>query len=363
MLTTYVDFVPKLNEEVHMVRGVGIIGSGPGASALHAPTLSRLSSEFAIVHVADGGSGRAVELARRHGARSSMGVDELLADPNVEVVVLCSPPHEHAAQVLAAVAAGKRAILAEKPLATTLADAEAVIAACRDAGVALVVGTNHLFDPAWDRAKHHLVGLGERVQTVSVTVALPPNGALHDLVTESTQLVTTGPGRGIPDFENVEVAASVVRQLVLGLAIHDLPLLRDLVPRVEDVVYARAVAPIGYAIGYRGLSTSVQLSAVMLPDGAEAFWRIRLTTATDIVDVEFPPAFVHDGSATASVRGATGVVTSYPRDIEDGYLREWSVLAALMNGDQAVEYDELLDDMRYALTLADAASAAVRSAA
>lgn len=346
-----------------MVRGVGIIGSGPGASALHAPTLSRLASEFRIVHVADGGSGRAAELARRHEARASVGIDDLLADPSVEVVVLCSPPHEHAAQVLAAVAAGKRAILAEKPLATNLDDAEAVIAACRDAGVALVVGTNHLFDPAWDRAKHHLVGLGERVQTVSVTVALPPNAPLHDLVTESTLLVAAGPGRATPDFANAEVAASVVRQLVLGLAIHDLPLLRDLVPRVDTLVYARAVAPIGYAIGYRGPSTSVQLSAVMLPRGAEAFWRIRLTTATDIVDVEFPPAFVHDGSAMATVRSAGGVVTSYPRDIDDGYLREWTVLAALMDGEQAVEYDELLDDMRYALALADAAAAAVRSAA
>src|SRR6478736_4181940 len=126
------------------------------------------------------GSGRAAELAARVGARSSSGIDELLADDRVSVVLLCTPPAEHAAQILASVAAGKRAILCEKPLATTVADAEAVVRACRAAGTALLVGTNHLYDPAWGRAKHHLLAGGHQVRAISVTLALPPNGRYHD---------------------------------------------------------------------------------------------------------------------------------------------------------------------------------------
>ena len=48
--------------------------------------------------------------------------------------------------------------------------------------------------------------------------------------------------------------------------------------------------------------------------------------------------------------------TTYPIDPDDGYLAEWRALADLLSGASVVEYDELLDDARYALTLADAAA-------
>src|SRR4051794_31264182 len=136
--------------------GVGIIGAGPGVAALHSPTLARLTGQFQIVHVSDSGSGRAEEIAARTAARWSSGFAELLADPAVEVVAVCSPPSQHAEQVVAAIEAGKRGIFCEKPIATTLDDAVAVVEACRRARVPLLVGTNHLFDHAWGRARHHL---------------------------------------------------------------------------------------------------------------------------------------------------------------------------------------------------------------
>src|SRR4051794_23693842 len=228
-----------------MPYGVGIIGAGPGVRALHAPTLARLPDDFALVHVSDSGSGRAEEIARPIGARWSVGIEELLGDPAVEVVAVCSPPALHAEQVLAAIDAGKRAVFCEKPLATNLDDAIRVVEACRAAAVPLLVGTNHLFDPSWGRVRHHLAAAGQ-VRAISVTVALPPNDRYHSLVTESRP--SGGASRGAPDLGNPAIAASVVRQLLTGLAIHDLPLLRDLAPDFEDVVYARAVAPIGYAV-------------------------------------------------------------------------------------------------------------------
>ena len=109
-----------------MPYGVGIIGAGPGVAALHLPTLARLSEEFEVVHVSDAGSGRAARLAERVGARSSPGSTTCSRTSASRSWSLCSPPAEHAGQILASVAAGKRAILCEKPLATTVADAEAV---------------------------------------------------------------------------------------------------------------------------------------------------------------------------------------------------------------------------------------------
>jgi predicted dehydrogenase len=337
--------------------GVGVIGAGPGVAALHLPTLSRLPEHFDVVHVSDGGSGRAAALVARSGARASTGVDELLADPRVEVVAICSPPDQHAAHIVASVTAHKRAIFCEKPIATTVKDAEAVVDLCRKAGVALVVGTNHLFDVAWGRAKHFLVASGHPVSSISVTVAIPPNGRYHDTVTETDGGLPAAGRR--PDLADPAVAASVVRQLVSGLAVHDLPILRDLAPSFERIVYARAIEPVGYALAFVASGIPITLTTVMLAGGADALWRLSISTAVDRIDVSFPPSFTHAGSATVRVHTPDGRATTYARAADDGYLAEWRAMAELIAGTDAVEYDELAEDARYGLRLADAAADAV----
>lgn len=341
-----------------MSRGVGVIGAGPGVAALHVPTLARLGDRFHVAHIADHGSGRAAELADRLGVAASQGTTELLADPAVEVVAICSPPAEHARHILDAVGAGARAILCEKPLATTRDDALAVVDACRRAGVVLLVATNHFYDAAWDRAKHHLVALEGEVRTIAVTVTLPPNDRYHAVVTELEQVAPHA--RSAPDLSDRELAAAVVRQLVLGLAVHDLPAVRDLALDFEGVDFAVPVPPIGYMIGFRAGGVRVVMTAVMLPDGADAFWRFTIGTSADRIDVEFPPAFVHAGSATVRVRAGDVRTTTYRRESEDSYLREWRALDALLEGEATMEYHEVLDDALFAIDLADAAADAVR---
>jgi predicted dehydrogenase len=336
---------------------VGVLGAGPGVAALHLPVLGRLAELFRVVHVADAGSGRARVLAGQLGARWSEGEAGLLADAIVDVVAVCSPPGEHGRQILAAVAAGKRAVFCEKPLATSKEEAEEVIAACRATGTVLLVGTNHLFDAAWGHAKHHLVALEGRVQAISVTLALPPNGRYHRLVAEGGPFQAARRGR--PDLDDRAVEAEVLRQLLTGLAIHDLPAVRDIAPGIDEVVYARVAPPIGYLVGYRSGGVLVQLALTMLPEGPDALWRMSIATAHDRIEVNFPPAFVHAGSAGTRVRSADGQWTEYGRDPEDGYVAEWRLLASLLEGAAPVEYDELLADSHYALDLADAAAAKV----
>lgn len=344
-----------------MMRGVGLLGAGPGSWALHVPTLARLPEDFRVVHVADAGSGRAQRIAAPLGAAASTGHEALLADPGVDVVVVCSPPHEHAAQILAAVDAGKRVILCEKPLATTVADAEEVIERCRAAGVALLVGTNHLFDPAWGRANHYLTALRGEVRSVSVTLSLPPNDRYHRAVTDAT--MPPSPPRPPADLSSPAIAAQVARALTSGLVVHDIPLLRDLARGEPRLTFARLLAPIGIALGWTVGQTVFRSTAAMLPGGADALWRLTVSTDRDRVHVSFPPAFVHAGSAAVTVRAADGTRTTYPRQSEDGYEAEWRALAALAEGRSPVEYDEILADARFALALADAAAAATGGAA
>lgn len=336
--------------------GVGIIGAGPGASALHLPTLARLPELFRVVSLSDHGSGRAQELAARHGAAAATSHEELLQDPDVQVVAVCSPPDRHAGHVIAAVEAGKRAILCEKPLATSHSEVERAVDACRERGVALVTGTNHLYDAAWGRAKHHLLERGGQVRTMSATLVLPPNERYHELVSERLSAAKPLP-RQLPDLEIPQVAAAVVRQLLLGLAIHDLPLVRDLAPDFERVIFARALAPIGCMVGFVASGVPVRLTARMLASGPEAQWRVRIATDDDEIDVDFPPSFVHGGGATVTVRDAEGRTIHYPPAPEDGYIAEWRALAALVGGSSPVEYDEIAADAHFALSVADAAAA------
>lgn len=336
--------------------GVGMIGAGPGAAALHVPTLARTGGRFHLVHVSDGGSGRAEGVAAASRARWSRGTAEILADPQVDVVVICSPPEQHASHVLEAVAAGHRAILCEKPIGMTHDEVDAVIDACRAAGVALIVGTNHVFDPAWARAKRHLLRHGGRIAAISASLALPPNDRYHAVVSEAAS-ASSNAARPAPDWDDPRFAAAVIRSLVLGLAVHDLPLIRDLAPRFDRVVFARPVPPIGYAIGFIAEGVAISLNAVMLPGGADAAWTLRVLTEVDEVEVSFPPAFVHAGSAGVTVRDADGTFAAYPRNGVDGYVAEWEALAALMAGELSKEYDEIRADAHFAVGLADAASA------
>jgi predicted dehydrogenase len=79
--------------------------------------------------------------------------------PEVDLVDICTPTHLHYEMVLQAAAAGKD-ILCEKPLALTVAQAREMIAACRQAGVRLLVGHVVRFFPEYARAKS-LVEAGE----------------------------------------------------------------------------------------------------------------------------------------------------------------------------------------------------------
>ena len=72
--------------------------------------------------------------------RSYTSIEQILADPDVDVVYISSVNELHAEQAVAAAQAGK-SVLCEKPLATTYADGMRVCEACESAGV--VLGTNH----------------------------------------------------------------------------------------------------------------------------------------------------------------------------------------------------------------------------
>ena len=79
----------------------------------------------------------------------------LLAEKNVDAVVLATPHSQHAEQVIAAAQAGKH-VFCEKPFALTKADADAAVAATTKAGVTLGLGYNRRFHPEMTRLRERI---------------------------------------------------------------------------------------------------------------------------------------------------------------------------------------------------------------
>lgn len=87
------------------------------------------------------------DFAAEHGLKFAGSLSDVLADPGIDAVMLCTPHALHSAQVLAC-AEAKKHVFCEKPLALTRADAERSVAACRAAGVMLGIGHERRFEPA-----------------------------------------------------------------------------------------------------------------------------------------------------------------------------------------------------------------------
>ena len=116
--------------------GVGISGAGM-IGAVHAEALEELE-DARLVAVSAAGEVTGRKLAEAHGAEWHAGFGKLLARPDVDVVILCTPSGSHPEGAVAAAHAGKH-VITEKPMAITLEGADRMIRACREAGVTLSV--------------------------------------------------------------------------------------------------------------------------------------------------------------------------------------------------------------------------------
>jgi predicted dehydrogenase len=115
--------------------GIGMIGSGYMALT-YAEAIARHVAGARLVAIA--GGRRAPSLAADYSVEAAPSVEALLARTDVDAVILTTPDQVHCAQTLQAAAAGKH-VLAEKPMAPTVAQCDQMIAACREAGVKLAV--------------------------------------------------------------------------------------------------------------------------------------------------------------------------------------------------------------------------------
>jgi predicted dehydrogenase len=152
------------------------------------------------------------------GARFTEDVEEALAHPEIEAVVVATPEPAHRRVVEPALERGL-AVLCEKPIAGTLEDADAMIAAAARTGSMLAIGHTERFDPGF-RALADGFASGELGEPIHLVARRESNTAEREVYAPRTTLA-------------------------VELAIHDLDIFRWLAGDVDRVYGETAAVPDG----------------------------------------------------------------------------------------------------------------------
>jgi 1,5-anhydro-D-fructose reductase (1,5-anhydro-D-mannitol-forming) len=146
----------------------GLIGTSGWADDTFAPAIVAAGARL-IGAAGSSGEGSKAFAQRRGAPRSYTSVDDFLADPDLEAVWVASPSGQHVDHALAAIRAGKH-VLCEKPIATTLSEAERLVEGARGARTLTATAFQHRWNPAHQRFRSLLAEGG---------VGSPPLLRLH----------------------------------------------------------------------------------------------------------------------------------------------------------------------------------------
>jgi predicted dehydrogenase len=137
---------------------LGVIGAGLAVRTLHWPALRRLTDQYTITRICDVDPAAAEETARlTGGAPTGTDYRDVLADQQIEAVLLSLPIHLTAELILAAARAGKH-VISEKPVAASLAQGRDLVRALEGAPVTVAIAENYHFRPDIAQARAWIEG-------------------------------------------------------------------------------------------------------------------------------------------------------------------------------------------------------------
>lgn len=152
---------------------VGVIGCGSIARHRHLPEY-HLNGRAEIMAVCDIVEERAMDMAALYHAEAYSNYEDLLENPEIDAVSVCTPNYLHAPISIAALKAGKH-VLCEKPMAVSVEEAESMIEAARKYGKKLMIGHNQRFVPSHQKARAFIAS-GEAGKVYSFRTAFGHGG-------------------------------------------------------------------------------------------------------------------------------------------------------------------------------------------
>jgi len=123
---------------------VVVVGYGYAGRYFHTPLLALIPG-LRLYGVVSGRAEAREQIRQRYGVKTFAHFGQVLADPQVDVVVLATPNDLHAPQAIAAMRAGKH-VVTDKPMCLNLAEADAMLATSRQYGCLLSVFHNRRWD-------------------------------------------------------------------------------------------------------------------------------------------------------------------------------------------------------------------------
>ena len=153
-----------------MARRIAVIGAGTMGGRYAAALAGGDFPGAALAAVCDLDADRARSVAERHNAAAYADTPTMLRDARPDAVYIATPDALHREPALAVFAAGIPALI-EKPLATTVEDAQAIVVAAHRAGVPAEVNFSNRWNPPFVQAKA-VASAGSLGETVTVTARL-----------------------------------------------------------------------------------------------------------------------------------------------------------------------------------------------
>ena len=338
-------------------RRVAILGAGIGRE--HLRGYLALPERFEVAALCDLYEARARAVLEDEGATgtaAAANAGELIADPSIDVVDVCLPPHLHAPVAVQALGAGKH-VVCEKPLATSPREADEMVRAAERAGRRLFPVFQYRYGPATARLRALIdAGLTGRALAASLETHWD-RGADYYAV----------PWRGTWAGENGGA--------VLGHAIHNHDLLTTVLGPVEAVsaTLATRVNEIEVedcaAIAFRMASGAVATSSITLGAATDET-RLRFVFEHLTAESGTAPYAPADAEWTFAARGATqaeregrqgdvAAVLDGVKAVRGGFAGYFEAIADALDGrdDRAVT----AEDGRRSIELVAAIYAAARS--
>ena len=200
----------------HRIFGLGVVGAGMAAKP-HALALNALRDRIAVRGVWRRNRAELDQFCAHYDFPAAESYEALLADPEVDAILVLTPPNAREEIVSAAAKAGKH-VLMEKPVERTTAAAERIVASCDAAGVTLGIIFQHRFRAA-------SMALAEKVRSGEL-------GALH-----AVHLVVPWwrPQQGYYDKPGRGTFAQDGGGVLITQAIHSLDLMLSLTGPVKAV--------------------------------------------------------------------------------------------------------------------------------
>ena len=140
------------SQDLNIPIKVGIAGLGRSGWSIHAEALAGLADQFTIIAVCDPDLARQTEARERFGCRTYSEYAALVADREIELMVVATPSQLHVNNTIAALRAGKD-VLVEKPMGKNLAEVDQMIAVAKETGQILTVNQNYRYAADFQKVK------------------------------------------------------------------------------------------------------------------------------------------------------------------------------------------------------------------